>query len=70
MKTQAERVTNWLQDGHSLTQRQADRKWGIMRLGAVVYKINKAIGWKYIKSELIPVKNRYDQKVMVARYSL
>ena len=72
MKTisQCERVFSRLLSGHKLTQRQAFRWWGIMRLGAVVFRINKRYGYKYIKSELIFVKNRYGQKVMVARYSL
>ena len=69
-KTQKERVLDYLLKGHSLTQRQADRKWGIMRLGAVVFAINQIYGFRYIKSELISVRNRYGQAVTVARYSL
>jgi hypothetical protein len=70
MKTQKERVLDYLLKGHSLTQRQADRKWGIMRLGAVTFAINQMYGFKYIKSEPISVKNRYGQTVTVARYSI
>lgn len=71
MKTQCERVLGWLWQSRTLTQKQAYEKWGIMRLGAVVWRINNEIYcYDYIKSELITAKNRYGQKVRVARYSL
>lgn len=69
-KTQKERVLNWLRSDHTITQLQALNKWGIMRLGAVIYRIKKQFGKDYVATEMVERKNRYGQKVYVARYSL
>ena len=69
-KSQKERVLDWLKSGHNITQLQALRKWGIMRLGAVIFRIKGQYGKDYIAREMIDVINRYGKKVRIARYSL
>lgn len=70
MESQKDRILMWLRAGHTITQLQALKKFGIMRLGAVVFTIKEEYGKGYIAKEMIEVTNRYGQKVFVARYML
>ena len=44
MKPQTKAVYDWLRDGGTLTDREADRMWGIRRLAARVREIREAFG--------------------------
>ena len=44
MKPQTRAVLDWLRDGGSITDREADRLWGIRRLAARVREIREAFG--------------------------
>ena len=41
-KPQIQKVRNWLQKGHSLTPLQALRKFGSLRLSALIYTLRKS----------------------------
>lgn len=65
---QAERILNYLKDFGSITQYDAMRDLGIMRLGARIWEL-KHSGFN-IKSEYITVKNRYGDNCYVKSYSI
>lgn len=65
---QAERILNYLKDFGSITQYDAMRDLGIMRLGARIWEL-KHNGIN-IKSEYITVKNRYGDNCYVKSYSI
>jgi hypothetical protein len=68
MKTQNARVLDYLQSGQPLTQFEAIRDLGILRLSARIWDL-KCEGHK-IESKNITVRNRWDEKCKVAAYSL
>ena len=70
MESQKDRILKWLRAGHTITQLQALKKFGIMRLGAVIFTIKEEYGKDYIIKETIEVINRYGQMVYVAKYML
>lgn len=70
MKSQNDKVLTWLRAGHTITQLQALRKFGCMRLGAIIFRLREQYGKGYIITEITPVKNRFGQTVYVAKYIL
>lgn len=68
MKTQNARVLSHLQSGHQLTQFEAIRDLGILRLSARIWDL-KNEGHK-IESKNVTVRNRWDEKCRVTEYSL
>jgi len=65
---QNERLLEWLQSGKSITALESFNQLGIMRLASRVCDLKKQ-GYE-IKSEMIGVKNRYNEKCSVKRYWL
>lgn len=70
MKSQRQKVLDRLKAGHSITQMQALRLFGSMRLGAIIFRLRQEFGDDYIATETIPVTNRFGKTVYVARYLL
>jgi hypothetical protein len=68
MKTQTARVLNHLQADLPLTQFEAIRDLGILRLSARIWDL-KCAGHK-ITSKNVTVRNRWDEKCRVTEYSL
>ena len=68
IKTQNERVLDYLRNVGPLTQEQAKDLFGVARLGARVYDL-KQRGFE-IASEPVKVPTRYGTPATVARYSL
>jgi hypothetical protein len=68
MKTQNARVLNHLQAGLPLSQFEAIRDLGILRLSARIWDL-KCEGHK-IESKSVSVRNRWDEKCRVTAYSL
>lgn len=66
MKTQCEKILDYMNEHGSITAKQAYRL-GIMRLASRISNL-KAAGYK-IKSETIKVKNRDGSSSHVAKYS-
>lgn len=65
---QTTRVLYYMQSHGSITQQQATADLGITRLAAVIHLLKK--DGTEIESEMIPVKNRYNEICHVARYRL
>lgn len=65
---QEEKVLNYMKQFGSITQLEALNDLGIMRLAPKIFNLRK--DGILIKKETVPVKNRYGDKVYVARYSL
>ena len=63
---QKERVIDYIRETGSVTQLEAIKELGVLRLSAVIFDLKKE-GYA-IKSELVPVKTRYGT-AHVARYS-
>lgn len=64
--TQAQRILEYMQTHGGITQFDAMRDLGVMRLGARIFEL-KARGHK-ISSEMTEVKNRYGEKCRVKKY--
>ena len=60
-------VYNYLLEGHTITSLEAIRKFGITRLSAVIFNIEKMTG-RAPSRRMIPVTNRYGKTVRVAEY--
>ena len=60
-------VYNYLMAGHTITSLEAIEKFGITRLSAVIFNIEKMTG-KAPNRRMIPVLNRYGKTVRVAEY--
>ena len=60
-------VYRYLLDGHTITSLEAIQKFGITRLSAVIFNIEKMTG-KAPSRRMIPVSNRYGKTVRVAEY--
>lgn len=67
-KTQAQRVLDYIDDFGSITQFEAIRDLGVMRLASRVSDLKK-MGYP-IKGEMVAVKNRYEETCYIKRYSL
>ena len=68
MKTQCERVVEYIEKNGSITTLEAFNELGIARLGSRIHDLRNA-GYR-IKGETITVKNRYGEKVHVVKYTL
>lgn len=66
--TQAERVLAYIEKFGSITQYEALQDLGVMRLASRISDLKKQ-GYP-IKSEVVAVKNRFDEDCYVSRYSL
>ena len=66
--TQAERVLAYIEKFGSITQYEALQDLGVMRLVSRISDLKKQ-GYP-IKSEVVAVKNRFDEDCYVSRYSL
>ena len=66
--TQCDRLLSYLQEYGSITQLEALRELGIMRLASRMSELKKE-GVSFTK-EMVSVKNRYGEKVSFARYTL
>ena len=60
-------VYRYLMAGHTITSLEAIEKFGITRLSAVIFNIEKMSG-KAPNRRMIPVINRYGKTVRVAEY--
>lgn len=65
--TQCERVIKYIKKHGSITQREADRKIGVMRLASRISELRKA-GFKII-ADTVVVSNRWGEKSRIKRYS-
>lgn len=66
--TQNQRVLEYINNFGSITQLEALRDLGVMRLASRVSDL-RSTGID-IKKEMITVRNRYDEECRVARYSI
>lgn len=66
--TQAERVLSYMRDFGGITQLEALKDIGCMRLASRISDLKKQ-GYP-IKGETITVKNRYEEDCYIKRYSL
>ena len=66
--TQTERVLDYIEEFGSITQMDALRDLGVMRLASRISDLKKK-GYP-IESESEPVKNRYGETSYIKRYSL
>ena len=68
MKTQTERVLDYIHEFGSITQLEALKDLGVMRLASRVSDLKKQ-GYPIISS-VEAVKNRYDENCYIKRYRL
>ena len=68
MKTQTERVLDYIHEFGSITQLEALKDLGVMRLASRVSDLKKQ-GY-LITSSVEAVKNRYDENCYIKRYRL
>ena len=66
--TQAERVLTYMQDFGSITQLEALKDLGVMRLASRISDLKK-MGYP-ITSKVEAVENRYNEKCYIKRYRL
>lgn len=64
---QRQRVLDYIRETGSITQLEAIKELGVLRLSAVIYDLKNKEGYK-IKTDLVPVKTRYGT-AHIARYS-
>lgn len=62
-------IKTWLESGRSITSKQAIDEFGCTRLAAVISRLKNLHGMS-ILTTMIPVKNRHNRVVEVAKYSL
>jgi hypothetical protein len=67
-KTQAQRILDYMTEFGSITQFEAMLDLGVMRLASRISDLKKD-GYP-IKSEVIAVKNRFNETCYVSKYSL
>ena len=65
---QNERILNYMNEHGSITQSEADRYCGVMRLASRISDMRRR--GHSIKKEMVVVKNRFGEDCRVARYSL
>lgn len=68
MVKQTERVLQYLRDYGSITQLDALREFGCMRLGARIYDLKRQ--GHDIRTTRKTTKNRYGEKISYARYTM
>lgn len=66
--TQAQRVLEYIEEFGGITQLEALKDLGVMRLASRISDLKK-MGYP-IRSETVAVKNRYDEACYIKRYSL
>lgn len=66
--TQAQRVLDYMNEFGSITQFEAFRDLGVMRLASRISDLRKQ-GYP-IQSDVVAVKNRFDENCYIKRYSL
>lgn len=66
--TQSMRILNYMRDYGSITQDEASKKLGVMRLASRISELKK--NGYVITSKMVRVKNRYGETCRVKRYSL
>lgn len=66
--TQNQRILDYMDENGWITQLEAIRELGVMRLASRVSDMRKR-GYK-ITSEMIPVKNRYGETCHIKRYRM
>ena len=66
--TQNERILDYIAEKGSITQLEALTELGVMRLASRISDLKRQ-GYN-IKSENVTVKNRFDEKCSIKRYSL
>ena len=66
--TQAERILDYMEEFGSITQMDALRDLGIMRLASRISDLKRK-GY-HIESETEPVKNRYGETSYIKRYKV
>lgn len=67
-RTQAERVLAYMTDHGSVTQFEALKDLGVMRLASRISELRK--NGHEIASQMVKVENRYGETCRVKRYSL
>ena len=68
MVTQKQMVLQYMQDFGSITPVQAFQDLGIMRLGARIFELKKAV--VLIESRLASARNRYGKTVRYSEYRI
>jgi hypothetical protein len=71
-QSQNQMIFTWLDKGHSLTQDQAKKRFGVGCLHSRITELRKIIkgsSWS-IRTDMIPVKNRYGKVCHVAKYTM
>lgn len=66
--TQAQRVLDYISEFGSITQMEAMQDLGVMRLASRISELKKN-GYP-IRSEVVAVKNRFEENCYIKRYSL
>ena len=66
--TQAQRVLDYIEEFGGITQLDALKELGVMRLASRISDLKKQ-GYP-IKSETVSVKNRFEEECYIKRYSL
>lgn len=66
--TQNQRILDYMEENGWITQLEAIRELGVMRLASRVSDLRKR-GYK-ITSEMMPVKNRYGETCHIKRYKM
>lgn len=66
--TQSMRILNYMREHGSITQDDASKKLGVMRLASRISELKK--NGYIITSKMVRVKNRYGETCRVKRYSL
>ena len=66
--TQGEKIVDYMKQFGSITQLEAIRDLGVMRLASRISDLRKQ-GFA-IKSETVAVKNRFNEDCHISRYSL
>ena len=64
--TQAERVLDYMMEFGSITQLEALRDLGVMRLASRISDLKK-MGYP-VKGDVVAVKNRYEENCYIKRY--
>lgn len=62
-------VMRWLENGNTITSKQAIDEFGCTRLSAVIFRLINEYSMPITK-DMIPVKNRNGRWVEVAKYRL
>lgn len=66
--TQNERIIEYLKTFGSITQLEATQELGVLRLPSRIYDL-RAKGYRIVSKRVV-VKNRFEEKCRVKRYSL